>query len=266
MATHPKTPLDPANPIKSRHIVERCANNLTDNRGAIELMQADALRVLTWLGEAPLRSLNGEGMRAWVKSQSPPWSGGYWQAIRRMVQGQLAERLSETSQDVKTKLMTVTERLLPECREVALSGGDLVIDRRAPEYRRWMELKSVEDAWAAYDRRRADYVEALNRQSQGGTAPGPAPTEPRWPRLSAREADQMNELGKCLPYLTTINHTAALGYLKFQASLAGLTAEKHQHLHLHRAIEQGGDLSEVPESELKAAIAAVHPKEPTNAQ
>jgi hypothetical protein len=248
-------PADPANPKKSRHIVERCYSLGTDNRAAKELMERDALRVLEWLGAAPLRTITSEGLLQWVRSQLPPWTPGYYAGIRKLVQEQLGQRMQESAEEVKTKLIGLAERLLPECKEVATSGGDLVLDRRAPEYRRWMELKSIEDAWAQYDRRRSDYVEALNRQAQGGTAPGPAPKEPRWPRLSAREAEQMQELEKCLPYLHTINHGAALGYMKFQAQLAGLTVAKpEQHLHLHKVIEKDGDLSEVPESELIAAI------------
>jgi hypothetical protein len=256
MAVHPKKPKDPLNPVKNRHVV-RMAEDKHDARGRKQLllMQTDAIRVLTWLGEAPLRTITGDAMRAWVKSQQPEWTKGYWRAVRLMVQDQLAERMEETSRDTKARLMNVSERLLGECRETVVSGGDLVVDRRAPEYRRWMELKSVDDAWQQYDRRMTDYGEALTRQANGGPFAGTKPTEPRWPRLSDREHSQMTELAKCLPYLTTINHTAALGYLKFQAQLTGLAAEKVQHLHLHKAIEQGGDLSEVPESELRAAIA-----------
>jgi hypothetical protein len=265
MSSHPRKPRDPENPAKNRHIVERSKTIKHDARGAQEIMERDALRVLNWLGEAPLRTITSDSMRSWVKSQTPPWTPGYWRAIRAMVQNQLAEQTAESGQDVRTRLLTLIERLIPECREVVLSGGDLVIDRRAPEYRRWQELKSVNDAWLQYDRRRQDYVEALNRQAQGGPMPGPAPTEPRWPRLSNREHDQMTELAKVLPYLTGINHTAAQGYLKLYAQLKGLMAEKHQHLHLHRAIEQGGDLSSVPEAELIAAMKITTTKEPANA-
>lgn len=252
-------PRDPKNPMKTRQIARIASGEVAtkhDARGekAKILLQTDAIRVLRWLGEQPLRTITGDAMRAWVNSQQPAWTPGYWKAVRALVQDQLAERMAETSQETKARLLNVSEQLLGACQEVVVSGGDLVVDRRTPEYRRWMELKTIDDAWKQYDRRMADYGEFLKTREGNESYKAPLPMEPRWPRLNEQEAAEMLLLAKNLPYLTTINHTAALGHMKFQAQLTGLAAEKHQHLHLHRVIEQGGDLSEVPEAELVAAM------------
>lgn len=53
--------------------------------------------------------------------------------------------------------------------------------------------------------------------------------------------------------LTEVNHTAVQGYLKLIAQLHGITNEEHKHVHLHGALKHG-DLSEVPEAELIAAM------------
>lgn len=243
MVSHAKKPLIPDKPQRNRHVVEAARRDLHDARGAKELMARDTLRVLEYLNAAPLRTLTSQGMRDWVKQQDPPWTNGYWQAIRAQVQEALSEHTATTAPDICSRLLGLIDRLIPECHDVVIGGGDFIVDKRTSEYRKWNDLKSKDDAWRAHDA-------------------GMDSRKPSHERLTDAEMAQMQELAKVLPFLTQLNHTAAQGYIKLYAQLTGLTTEKHQHLHLHRAIEQGGDLSEVPESELIAAMRVTNKETP----
>ena len=199
MATHPHKPANPDKPVKSRHVVAKAHSVKHDARGAQEIMERDAIRVLEWLGAAPLRTITSESMRSWVKRQDPPWTPGYWQAIRAMAMSQLSERTRESGMDTRAKLLNMIERLIPACTSFVTGTG------------------------------------------------------PSSPGLGSEGTIFLKHPETKEP-LTKIEHQAVVKYLQLYADLTGLTAEKHQHLHLHKALEKG-DLSEVPESELIAASA-----------
>jgi hypothetical protein len=195
MSTHPHGPADPANPQKSRHTVAVLHDAQHRPTKQLELVQRDALRVIEWLGESPLRTITSEELRKWVKGQVPQWTPGYWKVVKEYVQDGLADRVSESSTTTKARLLALVDRLLPEC---------------------------------------SNYV-----TGSGGAGEGTIfLTDP--------------VTGE---HLKKIEHGAIQGYLKFYAELTGLLSEKHQHVHLHGAMASG-DLSEVPEAELIAAMNA----------
>ena len=200
MATHLHGPADPDNPIKNRHTVARLHDQNHRPTKQLELVQRDALRVIDWLGESPLRTITSEELRKWVRSQTPAWTPGYWKVVRDYVQDGLADRVSESATTTKARLLALVDRLLPECSQ---------------------------------------YVTGTGASSKEAGSEG---------TIFLRDPVTGEHLKK-------IEHGAIQGYLKFYAELTGLLSEKHQHVHLHGAMASG-DLSEVPESELIAAMNA----------
>lgn len=190
MTAHPRGPRDPKKPTKSRHIVEKAKTVKQDARGSQEIMARDTMRALAWLNEAPLRTITSQGMRDWVAQQDPPWTRGYWVAIKGMVQTALADDVAATGAETRTRLLKMIDVLVPECRGYRFGNG-------------------------------------------GGDAGTVVLRDPKTQEL-----------------LYEIDHKAVQGYVKIYAQLSGLLTEKHQHLHLHTAMSNGGDLSEVPEEEL----------------
>ncbi len=242
------TPLDPAIATKSRKVL-LTAERGADNRGtdAAALMERDVQGVLGWLNDQPLRTITSQAMIQWCKDQTPPWTPGYRHAVLDRVGEVMKEQTQAAAATVKARMLSLIDRLIPECREVEVSGGDLILDKRHPSYQQWLDLKAVNDAWLQYDRRMGEDL------AKTGAS---LPTRPVRERLTPVEIGRMEALGKCLPYLTKVNHTAVQGYLKLVAGLSGVLEDKseHRHVHFHAAL-RSGDLSTVPLAELEAGEA-----------
>ena len=252
MATHPTGPKDPARPQKSRHIAARAIKHDARGVAARELMERDCLRVLEWLGAAPLRTITSEGMRAWVKQQEPPWTPGYWRAVQAKVQDAISERTAATGPEIKARLMALVDHLLPSCRGIVLGNGGGTagtVPIRDPTSAEAVELATLE-------RKRSALQAGLDVSDEpsdaedlfAGDAKDASPEE--W-----TDADEKRWRYLCdaRPYLYEIDHKAVQGYMKIMGQLTGVLSEKHQHVHLHTAVQNGGDLSEVPEAELVEA-------------
>lgn len=253
MATHPTGPKDPKRPQKSRHIPARALKHDARGVAARELMERDCLRVLEYLGAAPLRTITSESMRAWVKQQEPPWTPGYWREVQKQVQAAISERTGATGPEVKARLLSMVDSLIPECRQILPVGGDMIFDRRTPEYHRYAILMGRGTAWEKYDRDLRDWEKESRIAGQKGWDPPTEPSAPMSERLTEDEAKELADLIPRVPFLYEIDHGAVQGYLKLVGQLTGVLSEKHQHLHLHAAVQNGGDLSEVPEAELVEA-------------
>ncbi len=238
-------PIDPAAPTRSRQ-VPLTAERGVDNRGtdAVALMERDVQGVLQWLHDQPLRTISSQAMLQWCRDQTPPWTPGYRHSVLARVGEVMKEQTQADAATVKSRLLSLIDRLVPECREVETSGGDLILDKRHPSYQQWLDLKTVNDAWLQYDRRMGEDL------AKTGAS---LPTRPVRERLTPAELGRMEALGKCLPYLTKVNHTAAQGYIKLVAALHGVLEDKseHKHVHFHAAL-RSGDLSTVPLAELEA--------------
>lgn len=115
MATHPHGPEDPDNPQKNRHIIERAQKQDARGVAAAAILESDALRMMEWLGEAPLRTITSKGMRDWIEAQQPPWTPGYRVAVRAKVQDALSQSVIASGPQVRDRLLTLIDRLIPEC-------------------------------------------------------------------------------------------------------------------------------------------------------
>lgn len=246
MTAHPRGPRDPKKPTKSRHIVEKAKTVKQDARGSQEIMARDTMRALAWLNEAPLRTITSQGMRDWVAQQDPPWTRGYWVAIKAMVQTALADDVAATGAETRSRLLKLIDQLVPETRHLVLWKGGCkptdpaVKDPRTPQFLTWRRLVAKREIWD-------EYLERKQVCILGGVKePAPPFAEP-W---SEQDDINMAKADEACPLLTVIDHAAVQGYVKIYAQLSGLLTEKHQHLHLHTALSNGGDLSEVPEEEL----------------
>lgn len=251
MATHPTKPSNPDKPKRTRHVIAREAKH--DARGVASLIELDTQRTLEWLRAAPLRTITSEGLRQWMTQQQPPWTPGYCREIQGRVQTVMAEVTVATAEETKARLLSMVDSLIPECRQILPVGGDMIFDRRTPEYHRYAILMGRGTAWEKYDRDLRDWEKESRIAGQKGWDPPSEPSAPMSERLTEAEAKELADLIPRVPFLYEIDHGAVQGYLKLVGQLTGVLSEKHQHVHLHGAIQNGGDLSEVPEAELVEA-------------
>lgn len=187
-----------------------------DNRQHREIVERDCQRMLQWLIEAPLRTMTGPELIRWTAEQVPPWTPGYVAHIRTKVGDLMSARTEQTAQTARSRILGAIDSLLPEARElVTFKSCNLEnpspMDPRAPEFRTWKRLQTKKKIWQVYTESRMQCL------SLGIKEPVPPFPEP-W---GEKEDIALQAAEEACPLMHTINHGAALGYLKLTGELTG---------------------------------------------
>jgi hypothetical protein len=188
-------------------------------------------------------------MREWYSWQEPKWTPGYIAAIKSRVATLIASTHEQDAATARARLLNSVDGLLPRVQEPKIWSGynptdPAVKDPQTPQFKAWRKLAAKKTTWENYCRSRDACRAAL--------MPDPAPpfAEP-WSEHDDAELAAAEE--EC-PLLITINHPAALGYLKFVAELTGSLKLPEQRAGAHN------DLDALSNDELRALVAMAKAK------
>lgn len=87
----------------------------------LALQEADAQKALAWIADQPLRTLSGPAARAWCDLQG--WSKGYGARVLDKASEALKVKTEADAETVRARLLTLIERLIPECIEYRTGSG-----------------------------------------------------------------------------------------------------------------------------------------------
>lgn len=79
--------------------------------------------MLTWLAQGALRTLTCQALQDWTIEQDPPWTPGYRKIVLERVQVVLADRVTSSGSDVRTRLLALIDSLIPHCRTYRTGTG-----------------------------------------------------------------------------------------------------------------------------------------------
>ncbi len=86
-------------------------------------MERDAQRVLTYLRESPLQTITGPGLVDWMRKQEPPWTSGYWKAVRERAIESMRARTEEDGASTRARLLSFIDGMLPKCSTYRTGTG-----------------------------------------------------------------------------------------------------------------------------------------------
>lgn len=94
-----------------------------DNRSPkmLALLEADAQKAIAWITEQPLRTLTGQQCREWCATHG--WSAGYGQKVIERAGQALKVQTDAEAATVRARLISLVERLIPECQEYRTGNG-----------------------------------------------------------------------------------------------------------------------------------------------
>lgn len=87
----------------------------------LALLENDVQRAIAWIGEQPLRTLSGPLAREWCDNQG--WSKGYGGRVLDRAGEALKLKTEADAETVRARLLTLIERLIPECIEYQTGAG-----------------------------------------------------------------------------------------------------------------------------------------------
>jgi hypothetical protein len=87
----------------------------------LALLEADAQKAIAWITEQPLRTLTGQQCREWCATHG--WSAGYGQKVIERAGEALKVKTEADAETVRARLLTLIERLIPECIEYKTGTG-----------------------------------------------------------------------------------------------------------------------------------------------
>ena len=247
MASHPKKPKQPGKPVKSRHTVALAKRELKhDARGEPILLEHDVQIVLAWLSAAPLRTITGEGMHQFVAQQDPPWTPGYWNAVKVRVTDSLVQSTAASADQTRGRLLKIVDELIPHCRNLVLwksckPTDPAVKDPRTSEFLTWRRLVAKQETWKEYQEQKQACLALAIKE----------PSPPFAVAWSEQDNIALMKADEACPLLTIIDHGAAQGYLKF---IAEITLPKKGTINLNMNVNKN-DLAHMSDEELDAAHA-----------
>jgi hypothetical protein len=87
----------------------------------LALLEADAQKAIAWITEQPLRTLTGQQCREWCAAHG--WSAGYGQRVIERAGQALKVQTEAEAATVRARLISLVERLIPECVEYRTGTG-----------------------------------------------------------------------------------------------------------------------------------------------